>query len=338
MDEATGAGHEQGPLAIFHVHPSLRCNLACAHCYSSSSPAARDALPVEAIVTAIDDAAGLGCNVLSVSGGEPLMYAGLPRLLETARAHNMRTQIVTNGWFLGSPALAAAAPWLHLVAISLDGPAAVHDRMRGSPRAFERLVAGLAKIRALGVDFGFVHTVTAENWDQLFATAAFAASAGAKLFQLHPLEMAGRATTDAGPLVLDADTAAKVYVLAAILKARYAGTMAVQVDLLHRTQLRPPSDEDGLAAALGILVMEADGVVVPLAYGFDRRFAVCDIGRARLADAWPGFVREKLPAYRALAARLHRELARADAPDLCNWYELMVDRSARAPVGDMAPA
>ena len=62
--EATGAGHEPEPLAIFHVHPSLRCNLACAHCYSSSSPAAHDALPVEAIVTAIGDAAGLGCNVL----------------------------------------------------------------------------------------------------------------------------------------------------------------------------------------------------------------------------------------------------------------------------------
>ena len=80
------------------LHPSLRCNLRCAHCYSSSSPEATPALAIDSMATLLAEAAEEDFNAISVSGGEPLIY---PALLLT-----VGVGAVTN-----SPA-AAAVPWL----------------------------------------------------------------------------------------------------------------------------------------------------------------------------------------------------------------------------------
>ncbi len=327
MDGAESAVTEGAP-PIFHVHPSLRCNLACGHCYSSSSPRARDALPLDVLLAAIDDAAALGFGVLSVSGGEPLMYAGLVALLERAKRHGMRTQIATNGWFLGGAAMRAAAPHLDLVAVSLDGPADLHNAVRGSPRAHDRLVAGLPVLRGLGLRFGVIHTVTRASWEHLFEVAEFAADAGACLLQLHPVEQAGRAVVPGVvDWALDETTLARTYVVAALLKSQYAGSMHVQIDLLPRTHLPQPCNVVDAARAFGIVVLEADGVVVPLAHGFDRRFALADLTRGRIAEAWPAASARVLPQYRTVMRGLRDELDRPDAPELCNWHERMLAAS-----------
>lgn len=320
------------PPAIFHVHPSLRCNLSCGHCYSSSSPtgAGLDAVLVEQAIT---DAAGLGCNVLSVSGGEPLMVPELPAMLAAGKVRGMHVQLATNGWFLASPALEAAAPFLDLVAVSVDGPPELHNRMRGSPRAFARLEAGLPALRALADErlrWGFIHTVTAPGWEHLAWVARYAADAGARLLQLHPLERAGRAEADADGLALDDDGMARTYIVSALLRAEYAGRMHVHTDVLHREHLPEPCDTISALALIGTLVLEADGWVVPYAYGYDRRFAVCNIKQQSLAAAWPRFVAQVVPALRSQVRKLYETLSAPDAPELFSWHERMVVQSASA--------
>ena len=259
-------------------------------------------------------------------------------MLAGARALGMRTQIATNGWFLESPRLREAAPLIDLVAVSVDGPRELHDRLRGSPRAFDRLVRGLASIREREMKFGVIHTVTAANWEHLFATAAFAAETGAQLLQLHLIELAGRAVTDAADLILDDELVSKAYILSALLKVKYADGMQVQTDLLHRSQLPPPCDGADAARALGILVLEADGTIVPVAYGFDRRFAICNIREQRLATAWGGFTNRVFPHFLELRCAVHEELSAADGPDVCNWYEQMVSRSGSYAMTEPASA
>jgi len=326
--------------AIFHVHPSLRCNLSCGHCYSSSSPKGGGLEPA-LVAAAIADAAALGCNVLSVSGGEPLMVPELPAMLAAGKACGMHVQIATNGWFLGSPALAAAAPFLDLVAVSIDGPPELHNAMRGSPRAFARLEAGLLALRALAdgrLHWGFIHTVTAPGWEHLAWVARFAADAGAGLLQLHPLERAGRAEDDALGLALDDDGMAKTYIVSALLRAEYAGRMHVHTDVLHREHLPEPCDSVSALALIGTLVLEADGWVVPYAYGYDRRFAVCNVNHESLAAAWPRYVVQVVPALRAQVRALYDALSAPDAPELFSWHERMVVQSAVAPPpGAMPP-
>src|SRR5579872_1875074 len=87
-----------GPdVRILQIHPTKLCNLRCLHCYSSSGPLERGELGAPLLLNAVSDAARLGYNVLSVSGGEPLLYSKLPILCQAARRHKMITTLVTNG-------------------------------------------------------------------------------------------------------------------------------------------------------------------------------------------------------------------------------------------------
>jgi MoaA/NifB/PqqE/SkfB family radical SAM enzyme len=94
-----------GIAPVLQVHPTRRCNLACAHCYSSSGPTLRKALDVDLLSGCLEDAAALGYRQLAVSGGEPLLYDRLAELLARARALGMLTSVTSNGM------LATAERW-----------------------------------------------------------------------------------------------------------------------------------------------------------------------------------------------------------------------------------
>lgn len=308
--------------AILHIHPTLRCNLSCAHCYSSSSPQAREALAPDLLCAAIADAAGRGFGIVSISGGEPLLYRDLDQVLAAARAVGMRTQIVTNGWFLDHPRYDAVADAIDLVAVSLDGPPKIHRAMRGSAQAFSRFERGTAALRKQGRTFGVVHTVTAGNWEHLFETAAIAAEAGAGLFQIHALELAGRAAgrNDAPDRVL----AEKIYIIAALLRVKYHERMAIHIDLEHRDVMTRPCDGSDPAQALGILVLEADGTLSPLTYGFDRRFSLGSVREAGLGELWDRWLDNGYLRYLALRRAFTAQVEQPAAREVFNRYEVMM--------------
>src|SRR5262249_34261013 len=215
----------------------------------------------------------------------------------------------------------------------------IHNEIRGSARAFERLEAGLENVRGAGIPFGFIHTLTRRNWEHLLWVAEFAAGNGASLLQIHPLELAGRAGNQMVGDAPEDDTLAKVYLLAFALEAKYGDTMKVQLDLLHRDHLREePSliyaaesiDESGEcspAQSLGLIVLEPDGTVVPVSFGFSRRYKLCNVKEHRLADTWPGYLTNGFPLFKSLCRRVWDELCGPEAPLLSNWHEVIVSRS-----------
>jgi Fe-coproporphyrin III synthase len=334
-------GGASGPArrAILQIHPSLRCNLSCSHCYSSSNPMARTELDVTTVCEVISDAATMGYQVISVSGGEPLLYGGLDEVLAHARSLGLRTTVTTNGFFTGHDRFGRFSKLVDVLAISLDGPPQIHNEIRGSAYAFERLEAGLENVRQAGIQFGFIHTLTQRNWQHLLWVAEFAAENGARLLQIHPLELTGRAARQMAGEASEDDVLAKVYILAFALANRYGDKMKVQLDLLYRDHLR---EEPGLvyaedpqrqreqtipAQALGLLVLEPDGAVVPVSYGFSRRYKLCNVKEQRLVDAWPHYWANGYPEFRALCHRVWDELCASDAPLLSNWHEVIVSSS-----------
>ena len=81
------------------------------------------------------------------------------------------------------------------------------------------------------------------------------------------------------------------------------------------------------------MVIETDGTVVPLQYGFARSFALGnprETTLAGLAAAWRG---EPYRRFRDLCRRVHQHETATDALPLFNWYEA-VGRAA----GDAAMA
>jgi len=298
---------------------------------------ARTELDATTVCKVISDAAAMGYQVVSSSGGEPLMYGGLNEVLAHARSLGLRTTVTTNGFFTGPGRFDRLCNLVDVLAISLDGPPQIHNEIRRSAHAFEQLEAGLENVRKAGIQFGFIHTLTQRNWEHLLWVAEFAAENGARLLQIHPLELTGRAGSQMAGDASEDDVLAKVYILAVALASRYGDTMKVQLDLLYRDHLR---EEPGLVYAeetennqttpanvLGLLVLEPDGTVVPVSYGFSRRYKLCNVKEQGLVDAWPHYFATRYHQFRALCRRVWDELCTPDAPLLSNWHEVIVSRS-----------
>ena len=91
-------------------------------------------------------AAAEGTN-LHLVGTEPLLYGRLWELLSGAKSLGLRTALTTNGLLLEERARQLADARLDAIAVSLDGPPAVHDEIRGRPGLFDRVVRGIGALR-----------------------------------------------------------------------------------------------------------------------------------------------------------------------------------------------
>ncbi|WP_432837809.1 radical SAM/SPASM domain-containing protein [Dactylosporangium sp. CA-092794] len=321
-----------GPDGILQVHPTRRCNLRCLHCYSDSGPSARDELAIGTLHDVVSDAAELGYRVLSVSGGEPLMYRLLPDLLEHAHGNGMRTLVTTNGTLTSARRLERLAAHLDLLAMSLDGPPDEHDLMRAKPGAFNALCRGLESLRASGIAFGFLFTLTQYNVHQLEWAAQFAIEQGASLLQVHPLEATGR-----GAALLDSvadDTERSIAVLeVARLRRAVGDRIHVHLDLAVRGMLSSTAECDPcapLARLVSPLVVEPDGRCVPLEYGFPDAFALGNVLDHRLIDLAAAWRADVLPQFNQICRDAAARLAGPDAPAASNWYTAVTAAAVEA--------
>jgi MoaA/NifB/PqqE/SkfB family radical SAM enzyme len=320
---------------VVQVHPTRHCNLTCLHCYSSSGPDQHESIPVDLLCQAMSDAASAGYSAMGVSGGEPLVYPGLRALLGHAQSLGMITTVTSNGMLLDHRRLSNLAGVTSLLAISLDGRPESHNRMRNHPRAFETMASRLEGVRQSGIPFGFIFTLTQYNLDELEWVAQFAVEQRAALLQVHPLEQAGRAITNLADSTPDHIEASFSYVEVLRLKHVLREQIAIQLDYAPREVLRrapervlaePDIARDAsrpLADVLSPLVIEPDGMVVPLEFGLSRQFALgslYDAPLSTLAETWRA---ECEPAFRDLCRRVHAEAIRDESPTLLNWYEQM---------------
>src|SRR5438309_1983383 len=94
FDGVTSTDHP----VLAHIIPTRRCNLSCTYCneYDDSSKP----VPVAAMYRRIDKLAALGTNIISMSGGEPLLHPELDDLIARIRSHGCIAGMITNGYLL----------------------------------------------------------------------------------------------------------------------------------------------------------------------------------------------------------------------------------------------
>jgi MoaA/NifB/PqqE/SkfB family radical SAM enzyme len=88
----------------------------------------------------------LGVRWVVLSGGEALMHPDLWTLCALLREIPVRLTLLSTGLLLRANA-GGIARWFDEVIVSLDGGRAVHDAIRGVPRAYDRLAEGVAGLR-----------------------------------------------------------------------------------------------------------------------------------------------------------------------------------------------
>lgn len=139
-------------ITLFLTH---RCNLRCRMCgqwgdHGVTKKAETESLRKESrldeLKIFIDDVAKFKPNI-TLFGGEPLLFDGVAELIEYIKKKGMHVIIITNGFLVEELAPKLVAAGLDELNVSLDGTKEVHDQIRGLPGLFDKIIAGLKKVR-----------------------------------------------------------------------------------------------------------------------------------------------------------------------------------------------
>lgn len=182
---------------------TLACNMRCKHCGSSAGQARPDELTLDEMLRVCDQLAELGCERVTLLGGEPLIHPHWFDVAQRVRQNGYSRSVITNGWTLHSEELCdrIKEAGFSIVGISVDGMGASHDRLRCRPGAFERLRQGMALLRAREVTLGVATVITTESLRELEALHAFLVDNDVRVWQLQIASPLGRFDRD-NPLII----------------------------------------------------------------------------------------------------------------------------------------
>lgn len=325
------------PVRVVHVHPTRTCNLACAHCYSASSPSERGALGVRVLVDALARLRDEGYETVSISGGEPLVYRALDHLAEAARDQGYGVHLITNGVLLTEERLRTLRPHVDLIGVSLDGREATHNAVRGRADAFQKAMRALNVLASTGVPFGIIFGVSRKSLEDVPWAFECARELGGRLLHLRPLAPEGRARTMADAWTLTNEDCARLVILRELLAGIAPDGPRVQVDLVAANDLaaareqfellRSAPNVERLSDAVNPLVIDEQGRCLPFAYGVDPRFEL-----ARLPASGPDGFRLTAEGIERLTGLLRLAFHEAELPDASylDWFAHLARLSRRA--------
>jgi radical SAM protein with 4Fe4S-binding SPASM domain len=285
------------PLQLF-LELTSACNLSCPHCYLRAGEGRGRRLPPAEVGLLLDEFAGLGGAMVSVSGGEPLLYSRWRKVVQYARMLGLETMLLTNGTRLRADDARYLADVGCALAVSVDGARPeTHDTLRGAG-SHALVLAALAKAvdAGLGASTTLMFTPMEFNAAELPGVVALAARHGIGTVYVSLLEDRGRAHETLGRLALDEASLTRLLFTVVSLQERYPEVALECLNLkLFPERLR------GVAAQTETLDRTArvtpDGEVFLTAYLDDDPFHLGTYRPGTLASLWHGAkVRQALTA------------------------------------------
>jgi MoaA/NifB/PqqE/SkfB family radical SAM enzyme len=165
-------------LPVVVLLPHSRCNCRCVMC-DIWKDTKSTSLSLSDLNRLLDDFEMLAVKWVVLSGGEPLMHPHLFEFCSRIRERGIRITLLSTGILLKRHARSIVDEIDDLI-VSLDGPPAIHDRIRRVPGAFASLAGGVAAVRSLQPMFPIAarSTVQHDNFRFLNATARTARALG----------------------------------------------------------------------------------------------------------------------------------------------------------------
>ena len=178
------------------LHLTSRCNLSCLHCYTShrGSSVSGD-LSARTVFGLIDQLEGLGGRVVTLSGGEPLLYPHIREIISRSSS-KLDLRLLTNGTLLDREWAQFLADHNVAVQVSLDGSCpAIHDAIRGKG-SFDKAIRAVGLLQQAGLSerINLSTTVMSLNFDDLSEIIALGEKIGVPLVRFLPLRKKGSAT------------------------------------------------------------------------------------------------------------------------------------------------
>ncbi len=169
------------------------CPLSCPHCLSDD-PSCGQELSLHEVADLLDQIAVMQVPELLITGGEPMcrpdMHEVIGLLKKRQLHYSLNTAVMPN-----AKCQRAMRDWPpSFAAVSVDGPAAVHDAFRGRPGAFAASLEAIALYAELtGGKVAAGTTVTRTNFPFLEETFGEVLDSAASSWGLHLMVPEGRA-------------------------------------------------------------------------------------------------------------------------------------------------
>lgn len=173
---------------------TMRCDQPCQHC-GSRAGAARDAeLSTEEVLEVAASLARLGCREVALIGGEAYLRDDLAEIVSFLARSGVRVIMQTGGRaFTLERAKALRAAGLTGLGVSVDGPAHVHDELRGNIGSHAAALRALENGRAAGLITTANTQINRLNAHLLRETCAELRSLGIQTWQVQLTVPMGRA-------------------------------------------------------------------------------------------------------------------------------------------------
>jgi MoaA/NifB/PqqE/SkfB family radical SAM enzyme len=94
--------------------------------------------------------------IISLFGGEPFLYPDILPLIREIKRRGLTCTIITNGGRLELLARDLVEAGIDSIAVSIDGPPEVHNRIRGRADSFEKAAAGIRAVARWRKELGRV--------------------------------------------------------------------------------------------------------------------------------------------------------------------------------------
>lgn len=281
------------PLAELWVHTNNSCNLTCTHCLVGSGPGGDKGLPLDRLLTLLDEAHSLGVRRFYFTGGEPFVRKDIFELIRKV-TEDLDSELIllTNATLFGAERgrrLESLKREKVRFQVSVDGAtAAINDAIRGEG-SFEAIGRGLQTLTSLGFAVTATCVVTRGNIHDIPGLVDLARVHGVEGLHLMWLHKRGRILEEG-----EGSFPSNAELISLTRKVKkLAGAAGVRLDNFesarYRVNGRPGVRYDLGNAGVESLCVYSDGKVYPSAALANHAPVLCgDTGTQSLGEIWRG--------------------------------------------------
>lgn len=310
------------------------------------APDRTERLQVDDVLNAVGECAALGIGSLYVTGGEPLLYPGVERVLEAAaRMKGLKTTLSTNATRLTEQTAVRCGELGIRLNVSIDGDAAYHDAFRKRRGAFATAWRGVDRAVAAGCEVSIISTITQRNLHMVPQLVDLAMEHGARTFRAQPLLKLGRGEK-IGEDRLTAEQLDFLIIMVSDLANRHKPQLHCSIIGQSRRFMQAHPCAAYVCNGGGChrrvekeikkIVVREDGTVLPESTNLDHTYRIGRLGDAPLADMVGRYLDRDYGRFDRLCRTAYHELI-ADWPmAIVPWDQIIAERS-RSALPNMSP-
>ena len=174
------------------IEVTYQCELACIHCSSEASSTNALQMSTEDCLRIIEEAALMGVEDIAFSGGEALLWKGLPKALKFCKSKRIRTTLYTTG-ICDVPGIITNLNGLDTIVFSVySGSAQIHDSITATNGSFDKTICSINEAVSAGIQTELHFVPMSNNYVQLANVVELGKRCGVKKISVLRLVPQGR--------------------------------------------------------------------------------------------------------------------------------------------------